>query len=384
MITVGSAAAHYHGIINRKPNDIDTWVSAEEDYVKARGEGFDTKVIPDEVLSLIPTENGYATPNALYTIKMSHLGWDNPMWNKHKNDILCMKHKGCTLIEDLYQNLTKFWKTELGEKDFLSLAQSKEDFFTDNVLYKYDHDMLHEKAAYPNKPVYTKCLKENEQVLIDKSKFERLPFEDQVRMFKEEISVICFERWVIPHGISWQESYAWSVRKTITSLTKGWATDFLVRNLSTFVRPDKEVIKNLTNFINKEKEKHNMSTKTDLSVFEEMYVEMAEHNMDRSQFFHELFSGDLDELGIDYDSNLSWSVMRKQQEETLESYEYEHIKSKGGGEGEGEYCYGVIKFKDKYYKAEWTYYSYHGCEYSGIEATIVEVLPKQKTITVYE
>jgi len=67
-----------------------------------------------------------------------------------------------------------------------------------------------------------------------------------------------------------------------------------------------------------------------------------------------------------------------------EEFDYEHVLSKGGGEGGGEYCYGVIRIKDKYYKAEWQYYSYSGCDYDYIEESVREVKPKQKTITVYE
>ena len=56
----------------------------------------------------------------------------------------------------------------------------------------------------------------------------------------------------------------------------------------------------------------------------------------------------------------------------------------GGGEGGGEYCYGVICINGSYYKAEWFYYSYNGCEYDYILDTIKEVTPVEKTITVYE
>lgn len=62
---------------------------------------------------------------------------------------------------------------------------------------------------------------------------------------------------------------------------------------------------------------------------------------------------------------------------------YEVLEEQTGGEGEGEYCYSVIKIGDKYFKAEWSYYSYNGCDYDYIEDTIKEVTPSTKTITVY-
>lgn len=65
-------------------------------------------------------------------------------------------------------------------------------------------------------------------------------------------------------------------------------------------------------------------------------------------------------------------------------YGYEHLEREGGGEGGSEYCYGVFKLKGKIYKAEWSYYSYHGDDYDGIEDTLIEVKPVQVTVTQYE
>lgn len=379
MITVGSKAAEYHGILNRQPKDVDVWLSVDETLTTTSG--FDIKVIPEKVLSLVESTNGYATPDSLYTIKLSHLGWGNPNWNKHKLDILHMENIGCVIIPELYKELINFWKIELGTKDFLSLDKTKDNFFTDEVTYIYDHDLLHEKASYPNKPMYTKCLMEGKQVLTDKEKFDKLTYEDQLRMFKEEISVICFERWVIPYGKSWVESYPWSVKKTITTLTKGWATDFLIKNLKEFIKPDKQVIQNLINFIKITEEGKTMS-KVDLTVFDAMYEDLAS-DLSKEQFFYELFNGDLDEVGYESDNSLSWREISDIRDKKLEAYGFEHIATEGGGEGGGEYCYGIIKFKDKYYKAEWSYYSYNGCDYDYIVNTIKEVKPKEKTIIVY-
>jgi len=66
-------------------------------------------------------EEGNALPNSLFTIKCSHLGWSNPLWNKHYLDVLFMKQKGCVVEEELYSTLKEFWKTELGDKPFYPL-----------------------------------------------------------------------------------------------------------------------------------------------------------------------------------------------------------------------------------------------------------------------
>ena len=60
----------------------------------------------------------------------------------------------------------------------------------------------------------------------------------------------------------------------------------------------------------------------------------------------------------------------------------EHIEQEGGGEGSGEYCYAVIQVGEKFYKIEYSYYSYRGYDYDG--ADVLEVVPTQRMVTFYE
>ena len=73
--------------------------------------------------------------------------------------------------------------------------------------------MLHELVSYPNPPMYTHCLKDGHDVLIDKKKFDTMLFEDQIRMLGEEITVI-WQRWLIDPKykgkISWFRAYLFS------------------------------------------------------------------------------------------------------------------------------------------------------------------------------
>ena len=254
-IIVGSSALQYFGLARQPPKDKDVWISYGE--IVQKGVGVDVKSIPSEILNLITAKDGFATPDSCYTIKCSHLGWNNPMWDKHKQDVLWLKHKGCKIIPELYNALVEYWKTKLGDKSFLSLKQDKDSFFTDEVPYVIDHDVLHEMVAYPNHPVYTKCLKSGEDVLIDKQKFDKLDFEYQVRMFREEITVIAIERWIVNPKVkgkySWMQAYMFSLKKTITQLTKNWATDFIVLNLEYFVKPDFTYFKHTLENLEKEK-----------------------------------------------------------------------------------------------------------------------------------
>jgi hypothetical protein len=175
------------------------------------------------------------------------------MWTKHKADILHLSKLGCVIIEPLYEALKVYWEQQFGGKDFLSLDKCKDEFFNDHVNYQYDHDWLHEQVAYPERPVYELCLKDGHDVLIDKKKFYALTFEDRVRMFREEITVIAIERWLVHPQFkgSWTKAYYLALEKTITRLTKNWANDFLVRNLKHFYKPDYTYFKHALETINK-------------------------------------------------------------------------------------------------------------------------------------
>ena len=239
MIIVGSTALQKWGLNRSTPKDVDRWFY-EDLYEPGDGKGDDC-IMPKHIMDMIPVTGGFARPDAIYTIKCSHLAWDIK-WEKTKNDILWLRTKGCEIIPDLYQALKKHWEIEHGDKSFLSLYKSKDDFFDDHVVKVYDHDHLHEMVAYPRRPMYERCLRDNQEVLVDHLKFQQMPFEDRVRMFREEVSVIALERWLLnPHWqgrVNWYKAYQLALKKTITNLTKNWANDFIVQNLSHFVLPD--------------------------------------------------------------------------------------------------------------------------------------------------
>ena len=357
MILVGSHAAKLHKTNRREPTDVDLWVEAGsllESYGK-----LDVSKMPKDLLDLVPTVSGVATANALFTIKCSHFQWDIH-WEKTKLDILHMKALGCKLIPDLYERLKQHWCGVHGNKDYLSLKKPKDKFFNDFVKYKYDHDYLHGIVALPNKPVYEKCLKVGEDVLIDKTLFDKLTFEEKVRMFKEEVSVIAYERFLLhDKNIGTLQAYQLSLKKTLVRLTKGWASDFLILNLEHFIKPDYNMFENLENNLEED-----IMSKVDLTVFQNIANKCGE-SLDYTIF--SLCEGD------------DWDI-----KEGLRDHEYEHLEQEGGGEGGGEYCYGVFKLDGKIYKAAYSYYSHYGYERDGITSTLKEVKPVEKLVTVYE
>lgn len=183
-----------------------------------------------------------ATPDELYTMKISHSFWEinGPgNWNKHAADIVFLSRKGCKFTRPLYDILLPIWK-ERYRKNPTDTTKSKADFFNDAVVRKYDHDSLHETVAYCDEPLYMSYLADGETVKSDWSKFEALAFDAQLKAVREEVYATALERKLIPGNYrgSPGAAYYWALRRTATSLFKGeWAL-FLLLNLDTLTRPD--------------------------------------------------------------------------------------------------------------------------------------------------
>ena len=369
MIVVGSTALKHFGLNRLEPKDLDIWLA-----IGTIGNSKDDLFyLEPEILALIPTEEGYATPNAVYTIKCSHFAYDIK-WEKNKKDILWLKSKGCVLIPKLYEELKKVWKKEHGNKEFLSLTKKSADFFDDHVKYKYDHDYLHSLVAHPNNPIYTECLSENQSVFIDKGKFFSLPKEKQLRMFKEEITVIAMERWVINGTADWFKAYSMSLKKTITNLTKNWACDFIIENLDFYTKPDFSYFKYILNKLNL-KSKNMQNEKIFIQLLEELKTSSS-----LKTIVYNLSEGD---NYFENEDNVPWDSYREHTKKVLETWEYKHIYSKGGGEGGAEDCEGVFSLKGVYYKTNYSYYSHQGYDYDDILNTLKVVTPEEEIRTVY-
>ena len=385
MVVIGSYALMKHNFpFRREPKDVDIATTGTE-FLENPSPTLkvDKIIFPPELLDMIPTREGYATPDAIYTLKCSHFGWDIK-WDKTKADILYLKAKGCKLIPELYHNLKSYW--QITNKDLragLSLNQGKEEFFTDNVNYVVDHDWLHELVAYPNEPLYTRVLKDGKEVLTDRAKFDKLNKEDQIRLFREEITVIAIERWLInPYyrgNVSWYAAYKLALKKTILTLTKGWATDFILLNLEDFVKPDFSYFKYPIEVL---EEKYMTKDYVDgHALINEMVVEYLKC-MGPEDYTPE----EVEEVQEDFLDNVignDWWA-QKEREKAFQERGYKYICQEGGGEGGAEACFTVFQWKDKLYKIEYSYYSHHGFDFDDCLERISEVTPVEKTVVVYE
>jgi hypothetical protein len=75
-------------------------------------------------------------------------------------------------------------------------------------------------------------------------KLKALPRDRFVSLIKEEIFVTALERIVVPRGyrVSPKAAYWWALRRTATSLTKGWTARTILDNVDQFLEPGSDYI----------------------------------------------------------------------------------------------------------------------------------------------
>lgn len=233
---IGSKAMRLHFPDSRQPKDTDYFSPVPIGPVAM---GFETFWHPDLAQwNFGPT----ATPDELYTIKVSHAFWElkNKSWDKHMMDVMFLQSKGAKLIPELYKILYKVWEDTHGKKS-VNLESDPEMFFNDKIVKRiYDHDSLHESVAYYDRPLFERILRDNSEVAVDKSKWDALDHEDKLKMVREEVYATALERKLVPSNYTTSPgaAYAWTLRKTITSLTKGWFALFVVENFKDLTKAD--------------------------------------------------------------------------------------------------------------------------------------------------
>jgi hypothetical protein len=334
MIFVGSTACYKNGFAIRAPKDIDIWLTEGEAYFYKGLFKADIKEMPDDIMHIIPTDKGYATLDALYTIKMSHAAWDIK-WEKTIFDILAMKKMGAKLLPILYHKLHAYWKTVHGDKSFLSLKKTKEEFFDDYVPHIYDHDVLHKVVAHPFPPLYETVLKDGEEVLLDKNKFFAAPLSFQISMFREEIYVIALERYIVPSDfkIRPQIAYKRALKKVITNLTKNWATQFILEHLEHFIRlEDKTWYENFKTLIGRTETMHPIIQKVHDKALEFNITDIQEFLLDDWYVGYLLKSNEVRD-----DSNRQFACF-------LDSLGFKVVAHEGG-EGQGDSAFTVIELE---------------------------------------
>ena len=106
----------------------------------------------------------------------------------------------------------------------------KENFFTNNVKYTYDHDTIHVAVKMLDRPAYTYYMQDGAEVNCDKTKFYEQP--EIVRLYGvlEESYVLALERSVIPFKSDPDKAFKMALQKVCTSITGGWFREYAWQN----------------------------------------------------------------------------------------------------------------------------------------------------------
>jgi hypothetical protein len=237
-VLIGSQALKYWYPDSREPNDCDFFAGTRPYPMSAL---VPIDLFVDERLAAWPWGT-VATPDELYTIKISHSFWEigGPQnWDKHAADIVWLERRGAKFHRKLYDLLLPIWK-ERHKKHPINLDVTTGEFFSDAVDRKYVHDSLHESVAYYDRPLYERVLRDGAEVATDWSRFLAMDPDDRLRLVREEIYVTALERVLIPDDYtgSPRAAYHWALRRTVTSLFRGeWAL-YVLLHLDTLMRPD--------------------------------------------------------------------------------------------------------------------------------------------------
>lgn len=186
-----------------------------------------------------------ASPDTLYMLKMSHrFKKDTPHFAKTMDDIRLMRNQFGFFVDEIHPDLEAIYKhrqeVTYTQKKY-KLNVSKENFFVDNVPYKYDHDSIHRAVALDVVPAYTRYMKDGADVMCDREKFFNLPFGVQLNGVLEESYVLALERAVIPHNTDPERAFKIALEKVCTSITSGWFREFAWENYHAVIGKHQEV-----------------------------------------------------------------------------------------------------------------------------------------------
>lgn len=211
------------------PRDED-WLT--DTYVKSTRDSEYHDVTGYEGLTwILNNSDGIATPETLYTLKLSHSFWDIH-WAKTMHDIKEFQKLDIQVNEELFKLLYKDFTIIHGKKRAV-LEKANEEFFNDHTDRKYVHDDLHKAVAYYDKPMYEYIKKDLKSANVSYKMFQALSKEDKLKLCREEMYVVALERHLIPANFSRlpkKLAYLKSAKNLVTSMTKGWFPRYIVSN----------------------------------------------------------------------------------------------------------------------------------------------------------
>lgn len=164
----------------------------------------------------------------LLALKLSHRFLKNsPHFLKTMSDIQLMRKHGVTL-SDWHKEWIRKREDETYTYKHPKLNKKKNEFFTDNVPYIYDHDDIHRVVALGDHPAYMSY--QSEEVMCDKHKWDECPLSIKLAGVYEEACVLALERSIIPFKTDPHKAFLIALEKICTSITSGWFREFAWEN----------------------------------------------------------------------------------------------------------------------------------------------------------
>ena len=160
---------------------------------------------------------------------------EHPFWNKLKNsphfsktmqDIHAFRKAGYDKIPKELLEWSKLRRSETYWYKHPSLNATKEEFFTDDVKYIYDHDSVHRAVALRPVPAYELYKVPGEEEMCSKELFDGLPLQTRLNGVYEEASVLAIERSLAHHRGDPNRAFMFALEKLCTSITSGWFRRF--------------------------------------------------------------------------------------------------------------------------------------------------------------
>lgn len=173
----------------------------------------------------------YASLPMLLLLKESHKYKRNsPHFNKTMKDVKLLRT--LAKIPTEWKALLKKRETETYNYSHPKLNQSKQDFFTDAVDYKYDHDTIHLAIKHLDRPAYTYYMEDGAEVSTSKEKFFTLNEKYRLYGVLEESYTLALERSQIPNNfvLDRNVSFKIALSKVCTSITSGWFRKYAYDN----------------------------------------------------------------------------------------------------------------------------------------------------------
>ena len=242
-VIIGSTAIkHWFPTFLREPKDLDYVVNIKDMWTKEKG----VEYLENDVIYLQQVkyaEDGYLTPNALYTLKISHAFWElnNGTWDKHIFDINFLRNKGCEFIPELFYELFEQWQGLHGKRKSSDLEMSAQDFFDNALPKEHDHDHLHELLiTHPyfegqERPTYTKVLVG--EVEVSEEKFQVLSEKEKYNLIFEEVAVMAWEKGRFPPDMLWKRKYSRMLKKFLLYHCPIFSGIWILQNYYNLAKP---------------------------------------------------------------------------------------------------------------------------------------------------